>query len=277
MATWKGTGRYLPLLGLLLFLSGCASKPAGGLFDPVAPSAHSRDPIVRVLADGKLRLTLRILGKEEMQQQLGVDLTQRRIRGLWIEIGNQTDTSWWLLRSSLDWDYYPVSEILYSLQEELGLERLAVLSDKLRSSRFRNPVPAHGKRAGYLFVSSSHLNRVAQLVLRGVDGAWQVPVYLPVPELQGYRLPEVTDLYPPEAIIDTDVEGLRKLLKQLPCCTGDARGSKEGDPLNLVLVGKPSDVHYALARRSWHSVEKNYLLSAEKTVAASHGERSEGW
>uniref|UniRef100_UPI003AF8326C LssY C-terminal domain-containing protein n=3 Tax=Thiolapillus sp. TaxID=2017437 RepID=UPI003AF8326C len=67
------------------------------------------------------------------------------------------------------------------------------------------------------------------------------------------------------------------LLKQLPCCTGDARGSKEGDPLNLVLVGKPSDVHYALARRSWHSVEKNYLLSAEKTVAASHGERSEGW
>ncbi|WP_419653574.1 hypothetical protein [Thiolapillus sp.] len=120
MATWTGTGRYIPLLGLLLFLSGCASKPAGDLFDPVAPSAHSWDPIVRVLADGKLRLTLRILGKEEMQQQLGVDLTQRRIRGLWIEIDNQTDTSWWLLRSSLDWDYYPVSEILYSLAASHG-------------------------------------------------------------------------------------------------------------------------------------------------------------
>jgi len=266
MGTGAGTGRYFYLLTLLFFLSGCASRPADDVFDTVDPAPHAQDPIVRVLADGKLRLTLQVLGKEEMRRQFGVDLSSRRMRGLWIEVDNQTDRPWWLLRSSLDWDYYPVSEILYSLQKELSPDRFAILSEKLRSRRFRNPIPAHGKTAGYLFVSANHLNRVAQLVLRGVDGAWRVPIYLPVPELQGYRLPKAADLYPPEAIVDTDVEGLRELLKQLPCCTTDATGTKQGDPLNLVLVGKASDVHYALARRSWHSVEKNYLQSAEKTV-----------
>ncbi len=156
--------------------------------------------------------------------------------------------------------------ILYSLRGELDQEQFKALSEKLLGRRFRNPVPAQGRVSGYLFISSNHLNRVAQLVLRGVDGAWQVPVYLPVPELQGYRLPQATELYAPQEIVDTDVEGLRRLLYQLPCCTTDAKGKERGDPLNLVLVGQASDVHYALARRGWHSVEKNYLQSAEKTL-----------
>ena len=266
MGTWTALSRRLPLLWLLFILPGCASKSGGGLFDSVAPDAHSRDPIVRTMAEGQLRLKLRVVGHKELKEDLGVDLGVRRIRGLWIAIENRSDAPYWLLRSSLDWDYYPVSEILYSLRGELDQEQFKALKEKLLGKRFQNPVPAHSQVSGYLFISSNHLNRVAQLMLRGVDGAWKVPVYLQVPELQGYRLPQATELYSGESIVDTDVDGLRRLLEQLPCCTTDARGERQGDPLNLVLVGSASDVHYTLARRGWHSVEKNYLQSAEKTV-----------
>ena len=99
-----------------------------------------------------------------------------------------------------------------------------------------------------------------------MNGAWEIPVYLPVPELKGYRLPEQSSLYPSSEIIDTDIDGLRKLLETLPCCTTDAQGRKTGDPLNLVLVGDAPDLYYAFAARAWHTVEANYLQSAEKTV-----------
>lgn len=251
---------------LLILLSGCASNSAQRLFDVVPKPQQTRDPVIRVLDNGRLRLSLEVLTRDRTKNNLGVDLTSRRIRGLWLEIDNQTDSPYWLLRSSLDWDYYPVSEILYSLTGELDNDELLRLQQKLLSQSFRNPVPAHSKVSGYLFISSNHLNRVAQLVLLGKEGAWEVPVYLPVPELQGYRLPEQADLYAPEEIVSTDMDGLRKLLKELPCCTTDARSEKQGDPLNLVLVGDAADLHYAFATRNWHTVEMNYLQSAEKTI-----------
>lgn len=257
---------YCILWLLLVLLSGCASDPAQSLFDQASDAKRSNDPIVRVLDDGRLRLSLEVLTQDRMKKDLGVDLTSRRIRGLWIEIDNQSDSPYWLLRSSLDWDYYPVSEILYSLTGDMDNDELLRQQQKLRSQSFRNPVPAHSKVSGYLFVSSNHLNRVAQLVLLGKEGAWEVPVYLPVPELQGYRLPEPADLYAPEEIVSTDMDGLRKLLKELPCCTTDARSEKQGDPLNLVLVGDAADLHYAFAARNWHTVEMTYLQSAEKTI-----------
>lgn len=254
-------------MGLLfVFLSGCASNPLDSIFDPIPAAALSQDPIVRVLDGGRLRLTLQVMEQEKIKRELGIDLNARRIRGIWVEIENQSDRPYWLLRSSLDGDYYPISEILYSLRGEMDEGQLKTLQGELRSKGFRNPIRAHSKADGYVFISSNHLNRVARLVLQGTNGAWEVPIFLPVPELKGYRFPKQLELYAAEEIISTDADGLRKLLGTLPCCTTDAGGEKKGDPLNLVLVGEASDLHYAFSARQWHTVEKNYLQSAKKTV-----------
>ena len=251
---------------LLLFLAGCASNPELGLSETASPESKSADPTVRILDDGKLKFSLQVLSQQQVRKELGIDLTTQRIRGIWVEIDNDSDSPYWLVRSSLDWDYYPPNEILYSYSGKLEEKEFEQLRQKLKQHHFRNPVPAHSHAAGYIFISSNHLNRVAQLFLIGVNGAWEIPVYLPVPELKGYRLPEQSSLYPSSEIIDTDIDGLRKLLETLPCCTTDAQGRKTGDPLNLVLVGDAPDLYYAFAARAWHTVEANYLQSAEKTV-----------
>lgn len=43
----------------------------------------------------------------------------------------------------------------------------------------------------------------------------------------------------------------KKALQELPCCTYDKKGTEEGDPLNLVFVGNPEEVYYALIRAGW--------------------------
>lgn len=251
---------------LLLLLAGCASKPPQELFSEISGDKGSADPTVRILDNGKLEFSLQVLGRKQLEEELGIDLTTRRIRGIRVEIENRSDSPYWLLRSSLDWDYYPPNEILYTYAGQLDANQFQTLKKKLLNNRFRNPIPPHSHTSGYIFISSNHLNRVAQLSLLGLNGTWEIPVYLPVPELQGYRLPVQSQLYRPEEIVATDVEGLRRLLQTLPCCTTDAQGKGAGDPLNLVVVGRASDLYYAFAARSWHTVEANYLESAEKTV-----------
>jgi hypothetical protein len=251
---------------LLLFLSGCASRSEQSHSDEISGDGGTIGPTIRVLDEGKLELSLQVLGRKQLEQELGIDLTIQRIRGIWVEIENHSDSPYWLLRSSLDWDYYPPDEILYTYAGQLDDKQFQALKKKLLNNRFRNPVRPHSRTSGYLFISSNHLNRVAQLSLLGVKGTWEVPVYLPVPELQGYHLPTQFHRYRPEEIVDTDMEGLHRLLQTLPCCTTDAAGKGAGDPLNLVLVGRAPDLYYAFAARGWHTVEINYLASAEKTI-----------
>ena len=48
-----------------------------------------------------------------------------------------------------------------------------------------------------------------------------------------------------------DLAGLRQALARLPCCSSDRSGDREGDPLNLVLVGDGDDVLQALLHAGW--------------------------
>ncbi len=166
---------------LLLFLAGCASNPELGLSETASPESKSADPTVRILDDGKLKFSLQVLSQQQVRKELGIDLTTQRIRGIWVEIDNDSDSPYWLVRSSLDWDYYPPNEILYSYSGKLEEKEFEQLRQKLKQHHFRNPVPAHSHAAGYIFISSNHLNRVAQLFLiqaslRSSERFWDIRV-----------------------------------------------------------------------------------------------------
>lgn len=57
-----------------------------------------------------------------------------------------------------------------------------------------------------------------------------------------------------------------KALEALPPCTTDRDGAKQGDPLNLVLVGEQGDGVAAFARRGWHPTEQTYALAVWRTL-----------
>jgi hypothetical protein len=58
------------------------------------------------------------------------------------------------------------------------------------------------------------------------------------------------EVYPSSDVVDyTDSDAFRKALETLPCCVSNEKGSKTGDPLNLVIVGGLDDAFPALVRR----------------------------
>jgi len=93
-----------------------------------------------------------------------------------------------------------------------------------------------------------------------------------------YHVSEVftRDIYPPGKIVDyTDDAAFRAALEALPCCVTNDDGSKNGDPLNLAVVGGLEDAFPAFARRGWRGTEEKWSGSITKMVkSALAGERN---
>ena len=83
------------------------------------------------------------------------------------------------------------------------------------------------------------------------------------------------DIYPPEKVLNyTDDAAFRTALEALPCCVTNKDGSRNGDPLNLVVVGGLDDAFPAFARRGWRPTEQKWSGSITKMVtSALAGER----
>jgi hypothetical protein len=73
---------------------------------------------------------------------------------------------------------------------------------------------------------------------------------------------------------DLSLEDLRQRIRELPCCTTDASGQGQGDPLNVVLVGTGEDSLAALISSGWSLTEAITAESVRKMVGAAIAEKS---
>jgi len=78
----------------------------------------------------------------------------------------------------------------------------------------------------------------------------------------------VNSLYKPEEIKSYDGRDFRQALEQLPCCTTNAEGTVDGDPLNIVFVGEMDDILSAFLNREWNMTEELDLGSAWQETKA---------
>ena len=58
-------------------------------------------------------------------------------------------------------------------------------------------------------------------------------------------------------------------LARLPCCVTNKDGDKNGDPLNLVVVGGFDDVLPAFVRRGWRPTEEKWAGSVMKMITSA--------
>ena len=61
-----------------------------------------------------------------------------------------------------------------------------------------------------------------------------------------------------EAVDYQELDAFRSRLQQLPCCATNADGKKQGDPLNIVLVGEFEYIAAAVVRRSFRNDELEF-------------------
>ena len=94
---------------LALTAQGCATSEPAADYKPYEERAETQ-------VQGDLSVTVALPTAAEAADIYGVDLAEKRIQPVWIEIQNDADVPYWFLASGLDPNYFSSSEVAYAFR-----------------------------------------------------------------------------------------------------------------------------------------------------------------
>jgi len=247
---------------LVALLSGCA---ASFEFSPVDSVPFRERAVTQVQDD--VRVTAAVPDAKETRRLFGIPLYKRGVQPIWIEVENRTDQPIGLLPFGVDSDYHSPLEIA-------SLGRSDSNRREAGQHFFRNSVnmwvAAGQTRSGFIFTNLDEGTKAFNVDLYSDSRNWQFTFFVPVPGLAvDHHDVDFEAIYADEEITDfTDPGAFIEALEALPCCVRDSDGEDTGDPLNLVIIGEPREVYYAVIRAGWDETETVTMASGLKTAAS---------
>ena len=245
---------------LAIVVAGCSTG-----FDPKPIDAVPfRDRAVTQIENG-IRVTTAVPDKQETKLLFGVPLYKKRIQPVWIEIENKTGEDVFFLPFSVDNDYHTPLEIA-------GLNQRGSAKDQAEKHFLKNGVQLGIKpgeiRSGFVFTNLDEGTKAFNVDLFSDEDTWQFTFFVQVPGLAvDHQKVDFESLYSDDQVSDfSDAAEFIEALQKLPCCTTDAKGENNGDPLNLVIIGDPRDIYYAVIRAAWDETEVVTAYSGFKTA-----------
>lgn len=225
-----------------------------------------------------LRVSAAALSWDESTAVYGVALASEGVQPVWIEVENKSDHSYYLLSPGVDPNFFPASEVAEAFVQANARGVPAELDRRFRELAFRNPVLPGRTTSGFVLTHLQEGVKFVQVDLVASQRAATFSLFVPVPGFQAdYKTSEVfmRDMYPREAVTNyTDDNAFRAAIEALPCCATNEDGTKNGDPINLVIVGGLDDAFPALVRRGWTPTETKWSGAIMKLItAALAGER----
>jgi hypothetical protein len=257
------------------------SRWLGVPYSPEPESSYLTRAEVRQNDDFAVRAA--VLDNRESERYFGVPLARRGIQPVWLEITNNSAQPCRLRLASVDPNYYPPLEAAYVnhfhiVRRVLGFGALAwvffplllLLPFKLIAARMANGrmnayFQQHGTgyglirpgttESGFVFTSLDEGTKQFSVNLLSGGNSKQFSFAVPVPGLKVDRdnkpLEELTASH--EAI-ECDEAELRRRLVALPRSTTNSKGTREGDPLNLAVIGAIDTVLSGFGAR-WDETE----------------------
>jgi hypothetical protein len=271
---------------------------------PYRPQPEERSFLRRaeVRREGGLGVRVAVLDDRESDRFFGVPLARRGIQPVWLEITNNDDQPYRLRLASLDPNYYPPLEAAFVNHFRLGRRLLAfgllawffflplfflplllLLPFKIFGARAANRrmnaffeeqgigwglIRPGDELAGFVFTSLDEGTKQFTVRLLGAGGAKDFPFSVPIPGLKvDYGTKQFDALWTPQEVVECDDAELRQRLASLPRSTTNRRGTAQGDPLNLVVIGDFSTVLNGFGAR-WDETEAISLKSCWRTFKA---------
>lgn len=251
-------------------LTGCASPVS----QPHTESSNYKNRVA-VHKDGGVQVSASALSADESLAVYGVPLANKGIQPVWIEVENRDDVAYWLMFPGLDPNFFPASEAADAFASKRGNSRI---EQRFQELAFHNPVPPGATTGGFVLTNLDEGVKMIQADLVANNRHKSFSFVTPVPGFQAdysSRRNFIHQGYTEEEIMDyTDDSAFRAALESLPCCVTNKKGSRKGDPLNLVVVGGLDDAFPALIRRGWRPTEKTWSGSVTRMVKSGlSGER----
>ena len=251
--------RNMPIF-LAVFLAACATSS-----DPVPlETVGFLDRSVTQQERG-VTVSAAVPNSEETRDLFGIALYKKDVQPVWLSIRNETDRRLIYMPAGTDVDYHSPFKVA-------AFNRNSDARARLEQHFFRNGValliePGE-TRSGFIFTGLDEGTKSFNVDIVADQDSWKFTFFIQVPGLAiDHHDVDFRNLYAEDEITHfTDADAFIEALEKLPCCTMDKDGENKGDPLNLVLIGEPMDIYYAILRAAWDETEVVTAESGWKTA-----------
>jgi len=220
-------------------------------------------------SEGKVTVTAAVPSAEESRRLFGVNIYERGVQPIWLELGNKDEKPVYFLPVSLDPDYFSPLEAAYVSHFPYVTPANDEMDRYFFRRRQRIRIAPGTVRAGFVYTPVDEGTKEFSVDLVGEDHDVRTfTFFINVPGLRAdHHQVGFESLYSKDEMKSYDEERLfRKALESLPRCTTNKKGTDEGDPLNLVVIGESEDVFHAFIRAGWDETETIYTASALRTT-----------
>jgi len=275
---------------LMLALAGCATT-----FEPqrLATPDELRD--VQSKSIGDVTVSVSILTDEQARRHFGVDFGRHGLQALWMSVRNGSDRRLWFIRNMLDPDFYSAEEAALLVQGDVPRDARPALHQLFRDESIRVQLAPQTVSEGFVFLPRVEGGRYVDIRLQGdaylessqvrgpaVSPSSAAPTRaprelrfdfaLPLPDGDfDYEQLDPAHTYSGQVLPNLTLDELRATLERLPCCALDADGEREGDPLNVVIVGESQDVLNSLSRSGWSFTHRIDFRTVRREIGAAIG------
>jgi hypothetical protein len=277
--------RITLVFAALLATAGCAAT-----FEPRPLEAPGELRDVQSKTIGGVTVSVSILTDEQAREHFGADFGKHELQALWMSVRNGSDRRLWLIRNVLDMDFYSAEEAALMLTPEVPRHARDRLRQHLRDESMRAQLAPRTTTDGFVYLPRVEGGRYVDIRLQGdayledsgVEGARpEAPDTRPPRELRfdfaltlpdgdfDYERLDPARTYAGQDLPDLGRDEFRAALEALPCCATDADGEREGDPLNVVIVGGSSDVLNSLSRSGWSFTHRIDLRTIRRELGAA--------
>lgn len=259
-------------LSVLLLLEACAATRS------TAYSVPDGDWKARIeqQTDHGLTVSAAVPSAKETRELFGKPLYKEGIQPVWLEITNHRDKVVTFLPVGLDPQYYSPLEVANSdLGSKKNKAQVPQVDEFFMSQGIGVVSMDPGEtRRGFIFSKLDEGTKTFNVDIGRIneDGMHEFETFtffIPVPGLAiDHYTVDWDGLYGPDDLVELDKNGLIELLESFECCVTDKKGTGSGDPLNLVIIGRPIDVYTAFIRAGWDETETVTRTSSMKTIAS---------
>jgi LssY C-terminus len=259
-----------------------------------SPHPEERGFLERAITrrDGEVEVAVAVPSNRESERLFGIRLVRHGLQAVWLEVSNGGSEPLRLDRVRLDADYYTPLEaariahfsigrrlVAFGVLGWLVLPLLPLVPLKLLGARaanrrmdrifrvagFPTGVIAPGtKVGGFLFTRLDEGVKRIDVRLPGRSHSIDFQISVEVPGLVLAHRAETAEATGQAE--DLDEASLQAWLQRQRRATGNARDTKEGDPLNLVIVGDRTSIQECLG--TWDETESITFGTAWKTAKA---------
>jgi hypothetical protein len=222
-----------------------------------------------VRQQGEVTVRAAVLTDDESERYFGASLADQGIQAVWLSVDNASDLRLRFLPIVTDPNYFSAPEVERLLRAWWRSSTNASIASVVAQAPMPDVVPQKQTAAGFVF---THREGGLKLLEVGFETDRQMLRFRFVVPVGGssYAIEKVDfgNIYPPGRVEAVDLAALREKLLQLPCCVTNKAGSTDGDPLNIVVVGRGIDALFAFIERGWRLDEPLDLHSTYRTIRA---------